>query len=150
MVTITFACYLISLITGWTAKTEKYEAQGLYEGPRDLYFSYRQNILGTISENFQKILAAEGKTLLKCYNLSLSFFPNSFRKFTENFWNKTYFSRSLTDNLFSSFPKNLGFNCDQVLCKQSGRFIRICIDGPCSIIQSFRLQHFEYKHAVRE
>ena len=35
--------YLISLITGWTVYTEKYKAQVLYEGPRDLYFSYGQS-----------------------------------------------------------------------------------------------------------
>ena len=35
--------YFISLITGWTVYTEKYKARGLYEGPRDLYFSYRQS-----------------------------------------------------------------------------------------------------------
>ena len=33
----------ISLITGWTVYTEKCKARGLYEGPRDLYFSYRQS-----------------------------------------------------------------------------------------------------------
>ena len=33
----------ISLITGWTVYTEKYKARGPYEGPRDLYFSYRQS-----------------------------------------------------------------------------------------------------------
>ena len=35
--------YPISLITGWTVYTEKYKTRGLYEGPRDLYFSYRQS-----------------------------------------------------------------------------------------------------------
>ena len=41
---------IISLITGWTVYTEKYKARGpdrpkggLYGGPRDLYFSYRQS-----------------------------------------------------------------------------------------------------------
>ena len=33
----------ISLITSWTVYTEKYKARGPYEGPRDLYFSYRQS-----------------------------------------------------------------------------------------------------------
>ena len=37
------AADIISLITGWTVYTEKYKARGLYEGPRDLYFSYRQS-----------------------------------------------------------------------------------------------------------
>ena len=35
--------YNVSLIAGWTVYTEKYKARGLYERPRDLYFSYRQS-----------------------------------------------------------------------------------------------------------
>ena len=47
--------FTISLITGWTVYTEKYKAQGLYEGPRDLYFSYRQSkFFRTFSGYFRK------------------------------------------------------------------------------------------------
>ena len=97
----------ISLITGWTVYTEKYKVRGLYEGPRDSYFSYRQSnqLLRSLLPdwNFQNIL---GKVCAECKLMENSaknviiyrfrFFPESFRKFTDNFPNVTNFSRPLS------------------------------------------------------
>ena len=107
--------YLISLITGWTFYTEKYKAQGpdrpqegLYGGPRDLYFSYGQSnqLLRSLLPDWNiqnwtclgKFLLNINwwKTLLKCNNLPFQVFPESFRKFTDNFPNVTNISRPLS------------------------------------------------------
>ena len=89
------------------------------------------------------------KLCYKCNNLSFQVFPESFRKFTDNFPNVTNFSQSSVDRFSTIFPKILYFNFDRKPYKWSGPSIRKCIDGPCSIIQPIRFQHFAYKHVVR-
>ena len=73
-------------------------------------------------------------------------FPEIYRQFSES---NVFFTTSV-DSFSVIFPKMLCFNFDRKPYKRSGPSIRKCIDGPRSIIQPIRLQHFAYKHAVRQ
>ena len=121
----------ISLLTGWNVYTEKYITWGLYEGPRDLYFSYRQS---------NQLL----RSLLPDWNIQNMFGKIYVEWFTDNFPNVTNFSRSSVDRFSTIFPKILYFNFDRKPYKWFRPSIRKCI------IQPIRFKHFAYKHAVRQ